>query len=269
MLTYMNGGGDPAHPPKLDQGQSRGMGCGHESVRQVCIQMCHQKKIPPGSPGCEACNQSEIDWYKKYIEKMKETHNTEAEAKKKEVIKENDEKWDRLKKAGKGFVPQGTFDPSERGWRDYQGQTVRIRNSTGDPLYIEPLPAEVMAEDVDKQVFQGQVGSFPKTRKDMLESWCGIPSEPGENTPVGVGEALANGGTVITPVDVGVLQGRGKEGGHVVTVSRMSFDKDGKLVSVVVNDTADNSPGGCCGLTIPGATFERALLPGRQTNIVK
>lgn len=270
--------GNPIPDDKRDMSQGKDMNCGQESVRQLCIQKC-KKSGQPSSPACQACNTSEDDWHAKYMKDEKDKHNEVNEEYRKKVRERNDKVWsEQVQKAGCVTTERykGQIDPGSTTWEKYQGQTLylwsgskpTVNNSPKSTVTIERLPSTI--EDPDKAAKDGQIGSYPETRQDMLKKQCGIDSTLGENTTQGIAGDVADGKSVIAAVDVGTLNGNPPQGLHAVTVTSMQFDDNGNLVKVTLNDTGNPNGTKVCGREMKGAdldNFNKSLAPGTQTNV--
>ncbi len=258
---------------KQGEKQGKDMNCGHETVRQLCIQRCQEKGIKLDD--CEAYKYEEDEWYRRYLadEKMAEKHNQENKDLVNEIRERNDKKWKEIQDGHpvKEVNPEGadwTLKSKDKqgSWESRQGTTFKVGNPP-KRLTIERLPKEVSTDKADELAKGGQTGSFPPTRQKMLKDWCDIESRPGANTTSGIGEDLAGGNQVVAVVDSNKLPGNsGGYSPHVVTVSQMEFDADGKLVRVTVNDTSHKEG---CGRELTGEQFDHALdTQGRQTNVI-
>lgn len=268
--------GNPIPEAQRDRTQGKDMNCGQESVRQLCIQKCRASG-QPSSQACQACNTTEDEWYAKYMKEEKDKHNKVNEEHRKKVRERNDKVWnEQVLKAGCVSTERfkGVFDPGASNWEAHQGQTLYLWdgskpsvNSSATNVTIETLPSTI--EDPDKAAKDGQVGSFPETRQDMLKKQCGIDSTLGDNTVLGIAGDVADGKGVIAGVDVGTLNGNAPQGLHAVTVTSMQFDDNGNLIKVTLNDTG-NPSGTVCGREMKGqdlANFQRSLAPDTQTNV--
>lgn len=271
--------GNPIPDDKRDRSQGKDMNCGQESIRQLCIQKCRQSGQST-SPSCQACSMSEDDWYEKYMKDEQAEHNKVNEEYRKKVRERNDKKWnEQVLQAGCASTERlkGQFDPKGQSWESYQGQTlylwsgdkISVNNPPKAIITIEKLPSEI--KDPPKDAKDGQIGSYPETRQDMLKKACGIDSKLGTNDTQSIASDVANGKTVIATVDVGTLNGNAPQGNHAVTVTQMQFDQNGNLVKVTLNDTGNPAGNNVCGreMTGPGLqNFQRALVPDTQTNVV-
>ena len=276
--------GNTIPPANRDRRQGKGMNCGQESVRQICIQKCREAAQAGGKP-CGACNETEDGWYKKYMQDEQSEHNKVNEEYRKEVERQNEDVWNnQVLKAGCASTERlkGAFDPKTKSWTDYEGQTlylwssdkISVNNSPKAIVFIKKRPSKI--EDPAADANKGEIGSFPETRQDMLKKACGVDSTLGKNDEQSLASDVANGKTVIATVDVGTLNGNPPQGNHAVTVTQMKFDDQGNLVEVTLNDTGNpNSPGSAngvvCGRVMKGQdlqNFQRALVPGTQTNVV-
>ncbi|MFO0546982.1 MAG: PAAR domain-containing protein [Polyangiaceae bacterium] len=263
--------------------QSKDMNCGMESVRQLCLQKCVEKKLPADDPACKCGNMSQDAWYHHYFEKHKDAHNEIAqqdyEKKKKEydeAVEYNEKTWKKIQDydqiyGSKTLPKEGGDDPKGKTWRFAEGQNVwcfgKGKSLSDDKYYIKRVPPKPMPPITDPaaQEKTGDVGSFTKTRGEMLKE-CGYEPAEGHNSTSGIGHDLANGNAVLAVVDVGQLPGGGQSGAHTITVTRMEYDEKGNLKQVVINDT---SRPGKCGQPLTGAEFEKALLPNAgATNVV-
>jgi uncharacterized Zn-binding protein involved in type VI secretion len=272
--------GNPIPDDKRNHQQGKDNNCGQEAVRQLCIQKCKDGNLPSSSPACQACTTKEDDWYAKYMKDEKDPHNQINEDVRQKTRAQNEKIWnEQVLTAGAVSTSRrsGQFDPAASSWEQHQGQTlylwsgskISVNNDPKDIVKIEQLPPQVT--DPDKDAKDGQIGSFPETRQDMLKKSCGIDSTLGDNDPQSVAGDLADGHSVIVPVNVGTLNGQEPQGGHVVTVTEMQFDKDGNLVKITCNDTGNPDGTNVCGRTFTGPgvdQFKKAMLPGKQTNVV-
>lgn len=265
--------------------QGKNMNCGMESVRQLCLQKCNEKKLPADDPACKCGNQTQDEWYKHYLEKYKDDHNKIAEVDYEKKLKEyndavayNDEQW-KIVRQHKGFRDHSTekgsqdtaYDPAKHEWTFAEGQNVYCFNNKPRAekfVYIKRVPPKPMppVTNPDEQAKQGDVGSFTATRTEMLKE-CGYKDpQTGTNSESGIGSSLADGNLVLAVVDVGKMPGGGASGAHTVTVTRMEYDDKGNLTKVTVNDTSRPDS---CGKDLTGSEFQAALLPeSGATNVV-
>lgn len=189
----------------------------------------------------------------------------------------NEKQWRKLKSRPYYYKQSADF-PHE--WE--QHKTSELPKHWGN----EDAGTDYRADEEGKQYFNilrdpnfgnddarrtGNVGSSTEQQQSMLSKWCGIDDfRAGEGSVGGIGSDLAEGNTVLAGVDVEVLKNQRDSpsdhpAGHIVTVSKMKWDKDGNLETVTVNNTAT---GGGCGQEVPGDTFRRASLPHVPTTVV-
>lgn len=111
-------------------------------------------------------------------------------------------------------------------------------------------------------------GSWPDQRERLLNE-KGVPAERIPSNMNNIAQAVAEGKGVqvdiwagnIWPPQFGFKPGTGA---HVILVTGLKFDENGELTDVLINDTG----AGDCGRSLPAATLEGALMPGRQNDLV-
>lgn len=265
-----------------DESQGKDMNCGHESVRQLCIQKCGGCAPKGKDRSCEACDATEDEWYDRYFQPadkggMVDEHNKVNGEYNAKIRAENDAAWAQARAAAVVQSGDSVINAKTGSWESHQGETLRLFASQEDHdnavlknsalVKIKRLGTEIKDPDSEKKY--GGVGSFPETRKKMLKDWCGLDSEVRENKMDDIVDAMAGGKTVIASVDVGRLNNdKGVSGQHAVTVTEVRFNDDGSIQEVTYNDTSQANG---CGRSLKGADasrFEKALTPGAQTNAV-
>lgn len=226
---------------------------------------------------------SSVEEYKKKQAAQKEAYD--------KIVAENEAAWKIVEEHGWVYPHEyaslsAQMNVKEKGlkWQGNQGQTIWCfhhkadKNSYSDvpseksetKVYIKPLPEEpmppILGEESDKE---GVIGSYSSTRESMLKE-CGIETEQGNNQPSDIAGDLSDG-PVLAVVDVGALpppEGVKKvtSGAHTVTVTQMTYNEKGELVSVVMNDTSSPDR---CGYKVDGAVFENSLIKQAPTNTTK
>lgn len=139
-----------------------------------------------------------------------------------------------------------------------------INQATGagvseDALLDESL-REGDADDERRRVESG--GTSPDGRRNILAR-NGVPSHLEDANMGNISQAVAEGRGVITSHEVATLWANGQSGGHAIVVTGMTYDANGNLVSVTMNDTGL----GKCGRTISAAQYQNSLRPGRAANV--
>jgi len=251
-----------------ENGQKQGKpnNCGQETVRQLCLQRC--LKEGPASKACAACNYDEDQWYQRYLEddEIKQGHKESSKERLEKIRHANDERWRKIKDASPIWQKGGTVKASElpATWEAHQGQNFKLGHERTS-VTIQPLPPDI---DDPAQATSGKVASYDNTRATMLKKWCGIDdARPGAADLFSVADDVATGNDVAATVEVNTLYDEPDASGyHVVTVSQMEFDQDGKLKSVTLNDTSAKDG---CGKRFSGSAFQKALAKGGgTTNVV-
>ncbi len=278
------------------QHQGKPMNCGHESVRQLCLQRCAQEgRLSKACRTCEACERKaknrnanaadestktteENVWYENYL-RDPDIAGSDNAVTLDDWRAANDRRWREIH-GSPGVYQPGTMDRVHDdklggSWHDHVGESYSL--GSADPKAPRKVvtinePPTLIGQD-ENEADKGTIGSTPETRSTMLKDWCGIHDERhGANTMDGIGEDVADGNTVIATVDVNKLpRDDGAKSGsevvrHAVTVSQMEFNADGSMKEVIVNDTSSEKG---CGRHLPGDMFENALVPDAgATNVV-
>jgi uncharacterized Zn-binding protein involved in type VI secretion len=94
----------------------------------------------------------------------------------------------------------------------------------------------------------------------------GLPASRGPSDPEGIRQAVAEKRHVTASVHPTYWPGateQNKSWNHEVAVTGIEYDAEGRPVAYIINDTAL----GKCGMRVPAATFEGALIPGAPTTV--
>ncbi|MFO0610707.1 MAG: PAAR domain-containing protein [Polyangiales bacterium] len=107
-------------------------------------------------------------------------------------------------------------------------------------------------------------GSTPVQRRRLLARY-GVETFNVPNTMTAVAQAVAEGRGVITSHVSGILWGTTDTGGHAVLVTGIEFDAEGRIASVLINDTGK----GRCGHIVSGDRFGRSLVRGLTAGVTR
>ncbi|MCC6527108.1 MAG: PAAR domain-containing protein, partial [Polyangiaceae bacterium] len=148
-------------------------------------------------------------------------------------------------------------------------------NARRKQLGLPPVPENLfLADAIKRGLASGSMvpekvddagGTKPEQREQLLNE-AGVAVDRVEGTMDNLVLAAASGRSVLVDVWAGSLwpppsQYRPGEGKHVVLVTGVEFDADGKLVGVIVNDTGRPYQ---CGTVYPAARLEGALQQGHS-----
>lgn len=104
-------------------------------------------------------------------------------------------------------------------------------------------------------------------RKKLLsDPSVGLPVSWGPSDPAGIQQAVAEKRHVSASVHPTYWPGATAANAgwnHEVAVTGVEYDKDGKPVAYIINDSAL----GQCGMRVPAAAFEGALIPGAPSTV--
>lgn len=135
-------------------------------------------------------------------------------------------------------------------------------NNVGEDAMLNRALQQGWAEQGANNADTG--GTSPAGRQQILTD-RGVASNLQPQTMANIEQAVAEGKGVITSHDAGTLWNdpRYAGGGHAIVTTGMKYDKDGKLESVIVNDTGL----GQAQMEIPAQQYIDSLRPNRQINV--
>ena len=116
--------------------------------------------------------------------------------------------------------------------------------ATGERISEADLLAESMAAGRADPGIAGQPASPGGTtagQRQAILAAHGVESDVVPTSREAMGDALRDGNGVIVNVDAGTLWGTNQHGGHAVVVTDGTYDADGNLETVTVNDTGNGS----------------------------
>jgi uncharacterized Zn-binding protein involved in type VI secretion len=131
----------------------------------------------------------------------------------------------------------------------------------------EPISETAMLNDV---IANGEAGASVERRhhggsttEENVRTLTrhGVTAQAREMTFQQILYAVAEGRGVITNHRVEILWGPGEQGRHAVLVTDVNYDSEGRLQSVVINDTG----WGECSMRVRPDVFERSLVAGGTT----
>jgi uncharacterized Zn-binding protein involved in type VI secretion len=133
--------------------------------------------------------------------------------------------------------------------------------SIGQDALLDDAIAHGDADDARNRTDAG--GTNPSGRRDILARH-GVPSTLEPQGMASITQGVAEGKGVITSHEASILWGPGHgSGGHAIVVTGLTYDANGKLVTVTTNDTGI----GECGREVDADQFEKSLRPGRDVNV--
>ncbi len=94
----------------------------------------------------------------------------------------------------------------------------------------------------------------------------GLPASRGPSDPASIQQAVAEKRHVSASVHPTYWPGataKNEEWNHEIAVTGVEYDANGHPVAYIINDSAL----GQCGMRVPAAAFERALIPGAPTTV--
>lgn len=135
-----------------------------------------------------------------------------------------------------------------------------------EPLSEDALLADVIAhgEAQSSTDPRHRGGATSDENRRTLERY-GIPAREEEMSFDQIRLAVADGRGVITTHSTAILWGPGEVGRHAVLVTGFEYDDEGRLVSVVINDTG----AGACVQHLDPTQFERSLVPGEAVVVTE